>query len=49
MSGGRQALPGRPSRRGCLFRLRKPHGRDRLFGTPPPVSCRRGTKNGDFS
>ena len=49
VSGGRQALPGRPSRRGCLFRLRKPHGRDRLFGTPPPVSCRRGTKNGDFS
>ena len=48
VSGGRQALPGRPSRRGCLFRLRKPHGRDRLFGTPPPVSCRRGTKNGDF-
>ena len=44
VSGGRQALPGRPSRRGCLFRLRKPHGRDRLFGTPSPVSCLWGCK-----
>ena len=44
VSGGRQALPGRPSRRGCLFRLRKPHGRDRLFGTPSPVSCLWGYK-----
>ena len=41
---GRQALPGRPSRWGCLFRLRKPHGRDRLFGAPSPVSCLWGCK-----
>lgn len=49
VSGGRQALPGRPSRRGCLFRLRKPHGRDRLFGTPSPVSCLWGCKKTGFS
>ena len=48
VSGGRQALPGRPSRRGCLFRLRKPHGRDRLFGTPAPVLPAGAKKRGFF-